>query len=222
MDANAARGLRDRRLPLARRRAARRGRARAHAGPGQGGRRPLSALRQRRARRRRRPRRGARRRATACPGWSPSGCSSTASASRPATWSGSAPRISASPTRSTPRPTPPRACFSLRPAGDRAPRRPRGQRPPDRGLAVRFVLPAAARRPRPTSTALRDEARARFGDTGLQWRDRRSGPPGVGRFVDRLGSFLVLSGSPASRWAASASPRRCARTSRPRPRRSPR
>ncbi len=43
-------------------------------------------------------------------------------------------------------------------------------------------------------SALRDEARARFGDAGLQWRDRRSGPPGVGRFVDRLGFFLVLVG----------------------------
>ncbi len=43
-------------------------------------------------------------------------------------------------------------------------------------------------------TALRRDALDRFGDSGLQWRDRRSGPPGVGRFVDRLGSFLVLVG----------------------------
>jgi putative ABC transport system permease protein len=42
--------------------------------------------------------------------------------------------------------------------------------------------------------ALRDDARARFADSGLQWRDRRAGPPGVGRFVDRLGDFLVLMG----------------------------
>ncbi len=43
-------------------------------------------------------------------------------------------------------------------------------------------------------TALRADALARFGETGLQWRDRRSGPPGVGQFVDRLASFLVLVG----------------------------
>ncbi len=43
-------------------------------------------------------------------------------------------------------------------------------------------------------TDLRADAVARFGDHGLQWRDRRSGPPGIGRFIDRLGSFLVLVG----------------------------
>jgi len=43
-------------------------------------------------------------------------------------------------------------------------------------------------------TALRSEARARFGDAGLQWRDRRNGAPGVSEFVDRLGAFLVLIG----------------------------
>ena len=42
--------------------------------------------------------------------------------------------------------------------------------------------------------ALRADAVGRFGDSGLQWRDRRSGAPGIGRFVDRLGSFLVLVG----------------------------
>ncbi|MEP1694952.1 MAG: FtsX-like permease family protein, partial [Paracoccaceae bacterium] len=30
--------------------------------------------------------------------------------------------------------------------------------------------------------------------TGARWRDRRNGTPGVSRFVDRLGSFLVLVG----------------------------
>ncbi|NNE87311.1 MAG: FtsX-like permease family protein, partial [Silicimonas sp.] len=30
--------------------------------------------------------------------------------------------------------------------------------------------------------------------TGVRWRDRRNGTPGVSRFVDRLGSFLVLVG----------------------------
>lgn len=43
-------------------------------------------------------------------------------------------------------------------------------------------------------TALRTEAQDRFGDTGLQWRDRRNGAPGVSEFVDRLGAFLVLIG----------------------------
>ncbi|HMQ92941.1 MAG TPA: drug:proton antiporter [Amaricoccus sp.] len=42
--------------------------------------------------------------------------------------------------------------------------------------------------------ALREEARARFADTGLQWRDRRNGAPGLSRFVDRLAAFLVLIG----------------------------
>lgn len=42
--------------------------------------------------------------------------------------------------------------------------------------------------------ALRTEARERFADRGLQWRDRREGAPGIGRFVDRLGAFLVLLG----------------------------
>lgn len=42
--------------------------------------------------------------------------------------------------------------------------------------------------------ALRADARARFADAGLQWRDRRNGAPGISRFVDRLGAFLVLIG----------------------------
>ena len=42
--------------------------------------------------------------------------------------------------------------------------------------------------------ALRDDAVARFGESGLQWRDRSAGTPGVGRFVDRLGAFLILVG----------------------------
>ena len=43
-------------------------------------------------------------------------------------------------------------------------------------------------------SALKADAGARFGDSGLQWRDRRNGAPGIGRFVDRLGSFLILVG----------------------------
>ncbi len=42
--------------------------------------------------------------------------------------------------------------------------------------------------------ALEDDAVARFAETGLQWRDRRNGAPGISEFVDRLGSFLVLIG----------------------------
>ncbi len=42
--------------------------------------------------------------------------------------------------------------------------------------------------------AARAAVRADFGETGLRWRDRRNGAPGVQQFVDRLGSFLVLVG----------------------------
>ncbi|MFZ7091151.1 ABC transporter permease [Primorskyibacter sp. 2E233] len=38
------------------------------------------------------------------------------------------------------------------------------------------------------------EARARFEGNGLKWRDARNGAPGIARFVDRLGDFLVLVG----------------------------
>ena len=55
--------------------------------------------------------------------------------------------------------------------------------------AYRLRLPPGADLP-----ALRAEAMANFADTGLQWRDRRNGAPGIDRFVDRLGAFLVLIG----------------------------
>lgn len=42
--------------------------------------------------------------------------------------------------------------------------------------------------------ALEAEAKARFREDGLDWTDRRNGAPGVARFVDRVGSFLVLVG----------------------------
>ncbi|EAR49574.1 ABC transporter, permease protein [Oceanicola granulosus HTCC2516] len=42
--------------------------------------------------------------------------------------------------------------------------------------------------------ALEAEAEARFRDSGLRWRDAREGAPGLTRFVDRLGAFLVLVG----------------------------
>ncbi len=39
-----------------------------------------------------------------------------------------------------------------------------------------------------------EEARTRFEDKGLSWRDSRNGAPGIARFVERLSSFLVLVG----------------------------
>ena len=42
--------------------------------------------------------------------------------------------------------------------------------------------------------ALEAEARERFADTGLQWRDRRNGTPSIDAFVERLASFLILLG----------------------------
>ena len=41
---------------------------------------------------------------------------------------------------------------------------------------------------------LKADAEDQFTDTGLRWRDRRNGAPGIARFVDRIGSFLVLVG----------------------------
>ncbi len=42
--------------------------------------------------------------------------------------------------------------------------------------------------------ALQARAEERYRDTGLRWRDARNGAPGVARFVERLGAFLVLVG----------------------------
>ncbi|MDA7428131.1 drug:proton antiporter [Primorskyibacter aestuariivivens] len=42
--------------------------------------------------------------------------------------------------------------------------------------------------------ALEGEAERRFTDVGGRWRDARNGAPGVARFVDRLGNFLILVG----------------------------
>ncbi|PSL20138.1 ABC transporter permease [Shimia abyssi] len=42
--------------------------------------------------------------------------------------------------------------------------------------------------------ALEGDARAQFETTGLRWRDSRNGAPGITRFVDRFGAFLVLVG----------------------------
>ncbi|MEM9583392.1 MAG: FtsX-like permease family protein [Pseudomonadota bacterium] len=43
-------------------------------------------------------------------------------------------------------------------------------------------------------SALEDQAKARFENSGLRWSDARNGAPGVAEFVDRLGAFLVLVG----------------------------
>lgn len=41
---------------------------------------------------------------------------------------------------------------------------------------------------------IKAEAVGRYRDTGMRWRDSRAGAPGVARFVNRIGSFLVLVG----------------------------
>jgi putative ABC transport system permease protein len=43
-------------------------------------------------------------------------------------------------------------------------------------------------------SALRTRMEAALPDSGFAWRDRRNGAPGVARFVDRIGAFLVLVG----------------------------
>lgn len=53
----------------------------------------------------------------------------------------------------------------------------------------RLILPPDA-----SLDALERDAEARFANAGLRWRDTRSGAPGVSRFVERLGRFLVLIG----------------------------
>ena len=42
--------------------------------------------------------------------------------------------------------------------------------------------------------SVKRDALSRFENTGLSWRDARNGAPGIARFVDRLGSFLILVG----------------------------
>jgi len=42
--------------------------------------------------------------------------------------------------------------------------------------------------------ALEDEAEQLFRDQGMRWQDARNGAPGVQRFVERIGAFLVLVG----------------------------
>jgi len=42
--------------------------------------------------------------------------------------------------------------------------------------------------------ALKSKAQAAFGDKGMAWTDSRNAAPGVARFVDRMGAFLILVG----------------------------
>lgn len=42
--------------------------------------------------------------------------------------------------------------------------------------------------------ALENEARGLFADSGMRWKDARNAAPALGRFVERIGAFLVLVG----------------------------
>jgi putative ABC transport system permease protein len=53
----------------------------------------------------------------------------------------------------------------------------------------RLILP-----PQSDLDTLERTAESKFGDAGMRWRDSRNGAPGVARFVERLGAFLVLVG----------------------------
>ncbi|MBO9397341.1 FtsX-like permease family protein [Shimia sp. R9_2] len=53
----------------------------------------------------------------------------------------------------------------------------------------RLNLPAQA-----DLATLEADARAAFETTGLRWRDSRNGAPGITRFVERFGAFLILLG----------------------------
>lgn len=55
--------------------------------------------------------------------------------------------------------------------------------------SYRMVLP-----PKADLAALKTEAEAKFRETGLRWTDRRRAAPGVERFVDQVGAFLILVG----------------------------
>jgi putative ABC transport system permease protein len=55
--------------------------------------------------------------------------------------------------------------------------------------AYRMTLPLGT-----DLAALQDQAIAAFRDTGMRWADSRKAAPGIERFVDRIGSFLILVG----------------------------
>lgn len=53
----------------------------------------------------------------------------------------------------------------------------------------RLMLPAST-----DLAAVQADATRRFESSGLRWRDSRNGAPGLSRFVDRFGAFLILVG----------------------------
>ncbi|MDN5787149.1 ABC transporter permease [Pseudorhodobacter sp.] len=53
----------------------------------------------------------------------------------------------------------------------------------------RLILP-----PKSSLSELETKAEAAFRDSGMRWTDSRHATPGIARFVDRIGSFLVLVG----------------------------
>ncbi|MFC3181358.1 ABC transporter permease [Cypionkella sinensis] len=55
--------------------------------------------------------------------------------------------------------------------------------------SYRLLLPTGA-----DLAALQAQAEAKFRDSGLRWSDSRKAAPGVARFVDRIGAFLILVG----------------------------
>jgi putative ABC transport system permease protein len=55
--------------------------------------------------------------------------------------------------------------------------------------AYRMTLPGGT-----DLAALKKQAEATFRDTGLRWADSRRAAPGIERFVDRMGAFLILVG----------------------------
>lgn len=55
--------------------------------------------------------------------------------------------------------------------------------------AYRLLLP-----PGTDLAALKRQAEAQFRDKGMRWRDSRHTSPGIERFVDRMGAFLILVG----------------------------
>ncbi|WP_417240114.1 ABC transporter permease [Celeribacter halophilus] len=64
-------------------------------------------------------------------------------------------------------------------------------------LAPGTLFESAYRLDLPDSTdleALKSQAKEEVASGGFRWRDARNGAPGVSRFVERLGSFLVLVG----------------------------
>ncbi len=81
----------------------------------------------------------------------------------------------------------------------------------------RLTLPAGA-----DLAALEAQAEEAFRDKGMRWTDSRNAAPGIERFVERIGSFLVWWALRGWRWGAWASRPRCAPIWTARPRPSPR